>query len=161
MLTQEEQRVVWEGWLGAEIRANYFADLSTGYRRRQRIATWCSLFLSSGAFVTWISGWVSQNVPWVPPALALLTAGLSGYALVAANQQSAVDSADLHLRWNKLASAYRHLWDHMYDQDAEAQLAALEEQERDLSKSGTSFPYRARRMEKWEDHVLRQHHLAA
>ena len=52
----------------------------------------------------------------------------------------------------------------MYDQDAEARLAALEEQERDLSKSGTAFPYRARharRMEKWEDHVLRQHHLAA
>ncbi len=44
MLSELQQRRVWEGWLSAEIRANYFADLSSGYhqppRSRPSSSTW-------------------------------------------------------------------------------------------------------------------------
>jgi hypothetical protein len=49
MLSAAEQRNVWEGWLGAETRANYFADLSGRYLRLQRLITWATLLASSGA----------------------------------------------------------------------------------------------------------------
>ena len=49
MLSELQQKRVWDGWLSAENRANYFADLSRGYHRKQRLVTWAMLVLSSGA----------------------------------------------------------------------------------------------------------------
>jgi len=49
MLSEPQQKRVWDGWLSAENRANYFADLSRGYHRKQRLVTWAMLVLSSGA----------------------------------------------------------------------------------------------------------------
>lgn len=158
MLTSLQQTTVWEGWLSAEIRANYFADLSTRYRRHQRTATWLTLFSSSGAAATVIGTW---GIPWAPLVLSLITAGLSLYSLVAQDQQRAADSADLHWRWNQLASDYRTLWDDMYAADAATRLSVLEAREQELSKAGTAFPYKKRLMERWETHVLQQHHLSA
>ena len=54
MLSEAQQRRVWEGMLSAEIRANYFAELSGKYHRRQRVVTWVILFLSSGAAATFL-----------------------------------------------------------------------------------------------------------
>lgn len=154
MLSDLQQRKVWEGWLSSEIRANYFADLSSKYHRSQRYATWLTLFSSSGAFITVIAHWAAS---WLPPILTLLTAGLSFYALVAQNQKNAMDSADLHLRWNKLASGYEKLWDNMYAADAATKLAELDEKGAELSKAATAFPVDESRLLKWEDHVVKHH----
>ena len=162
MLTALQQKRVWEGWLSAEVRADYFADLAGAYHRQQRRATWAAVFSSSGAVVAFLA-----NLPpawaWVPPAFALITAALSGYTLVAHGHEHAVASSDLHFRWNRLASEYEALWDDMYASDAPAKLAALAERGAELSKSATAagLPYQERRMLKWQDLVERHHHATA
>jgi hypothetical protein len=160
MLSELQRKRVWEGWLSAEIRANYFADLSARYHRHQRYGTWCVLFSSSGVLATFVTK-LPQEFTWAAPALALMTAGLSLYSLVAQNQKSAIDSADLHFRWNKLASEYEHLWDNMYAEDAGPQLTKLDERGMELSKVATAFPFSEKRILKWQDHVEKHHAAAA
>ncbi len=160
MLTEIQRRQVWESWLSAEIRANYFADLAGRYHQLQRWATWAILFSSSGAFVTWTAR-VPEPWNWLAPVLALATAGLSLYSLVAQHQKHAMDAADLHARWNRLASDHERLWDDMYAEDAPARLSALIEREAELGKVATAFPVNEKRLLKWQDHVEKHHRLAA
>ncbi len=158
-MATESQRVrVWEGWLGAEIRADYYGDLAGTYLARQRVATWLTLLSSSGAVATLLTR-VSQTHDWLPAVLALLAAGLSLYAVVAQNVKTAVDSQDLHHRWSKLAADYRGLWDALNGADdtvdVSSGLAQLSEREAEASKSGTALPYSPRRLLKWQDLVTR------
>ena len=159
MLTELQQKSVWEGWLSSEIRANYFADLSYRYQFRQRALTWLTLAFSSGAFATLVTDWLPVEFDWIKPTLVFFTAALSLWSLVAQNQKNATDCSDLHFRWNKLAGEYESLWDHMYSEDAAIRLEALREKSAELSKSSTAFPNKTRLMEKWQEHVV-QHHTA-
>jgi hypothetical protein len=156
MLTPLQQKRVWEGLLGAEIRANYFADLSTRYARKQRLSTWCTLFASSGAAVSVLAK-LPTDLTWVTPTLAIVTAGISLYSVVMQNQKFAVDSSDLHARWSRLANDYQRLWDDMYSTGAMDHLNSLLGREEELSKAGTAFPNRRGLMEKWEEHVVSHH----
>jgi hypothetical protein len=162
MLNAHQQRQVWEGLLSAEIRANYFAELSGLYRRRQRLGTWLILVTSSGAFAA-ILARLSTELWWLPAGLTLITAALSLAVLVADDQQRAVDSADLHLRWNKLAQGYEVLWSNIYVPDATARLGELADGEAQVSKASTAFPAKMKRLAKWEAHVVRHRtaHVAA
>ena len=153
MLTEPQRTMVWEEWLAAEIRANYFADLSGAYHRRQRVATFTTLVFSSGAFAALLArlSWVPE---WVPAALALLAAAVSLYSLVAQNLKAAVDCSDLHFRWNKLAMEYQDLWNAGDVEDADRRLGQLNERRAEASKSGTAFPYSKRRMLRWYELVV-------
>ncbi len=161
MLSELQRKTVWEGWLSAEIRADYFADLSWRYQRRQGIATWLMLFTSSGAFVTFL-GALNSILPkesaWLVSAgLSLFTAVLSGYSLIAQNPKRAIDSTDLHFRWNKLAIEYQDLWDNMYADDARAKLMELVEKDAEISKAGNAFPAKERMLLKWQKRVEMHH----
>ena len=160
MLSQVQQNNVWDGWISSEIRANYFADLGYRYQWQQRVTTWLTLVFSSGAFVTLITDWLPPAVAWVRPALAFLTVALSLWSLVAQNQKNATECSDLHFRWNTLAAQYEALWGSMYEANADARLQSLNKTAAEISKSSTSFPNDAKRMGKWQDHVVR-HHAAA
>jgi hypothetical protein len=158
MLSEAQQRRVWEGMLSAEIRANYFADLSGKYHRKQRGATWTILFLSSGAVVTFLyTGLPAEIAAWLRPVLALLTAAMSFYLVMTQNQKLAFDSADLHSRWNRLASKYEALWENVYADEAEEHLQRLTEEGIELSTIGTAFPHHKNAMRRWQDHVERHH----
>ena len=161
MLSQLQQKKVWENWLSAEIRANYFADLANSYQSRQRALTLLTLIFSSGAAFAIVTDWAPQGYEWIKAALALLTAAVSFLALVQQNQKSAMECSDLHFRWNRLAAEYEDLWDNMYADHAELKLKALGEKEAELSKSSTAFPNRPRIMLKWQEHVERHHGLSA
>jgi hypothetical protein len=161
MLSELQQKSVWEGWLSSEIRENYFADLCHCYQRRQRFINWLILALSSSAFVALISAWLPPGLGWLTPTLAALTAVLSGWSLVAQNQKQSTDCSDLSFRWSRLSGEYQALWDDMYSPDAALRLRKLMERETELSKSGHSFPNKQNLMEKWEDHVVRHHTAAA
>ncbi len=154
MVVESQRERVWEEWLGAEIRAYYFGDLADSYFRQQRLATWLTLFFSSGAVVTSIAK-VPEGFGWVAAALALFAAAVSLLSLVRQNVKAAVDSADLHYRWNKLATEYRNLWDGLETADVPARLAELSEREAEVSKSGTALPYSEKRMLHWQDLVER------
>src|SRR5438105_6841124 len=137
MLSELQRKNVWEGWLSAEIRANYFADLSYQYQHRQQVLTWLTLVFSSGAFITFITDWIPVEWEWVRPFFAALTAAVSLWAVVGQYHKVATDCSDLHFRWNRLSAAYEALWDDMYSDEAPVTLHALKEQDAELSKSGT------------------------
>ena len=111
MLSQAQIKRVWDGMLGSEIRANYFADLTDRYNRHQRWATWGTLFLSSGALATLLIQSLPPDLAWIRYTLATATAALSLYSVVRQNNKLAVDAAELHSRWNRLAAAYEKLWE--------------------------------------------------
>jgi hypothetical protein len=161
-MNEGERTQVWEGWLSAEIRADYFAELSGKYHQRQRISTWLILVTSSSAFISFVTTMRSELLPtdltWlVAASLSFFTAALSAYSLIAQNQKNAMDSADLHYRWNKLAGEYERLWNAMDSDQALTRLDDLREKGRELSKVGTAFPVNRRALLKWQQHV-EQHH---
>jgi hypothetical protein len=160
MLSELQQKDVWEGWLGGEIRANYFADMCGHYRSQQKALTWMTLIFSSGAAATFITDWLPANLQWVKPVLALLTAAISLFALLQQNQNRVSECADLHFRWSRLANEYKALWDQMYSPEALNKLRELEGKVAELSKSSTAIPNKVRTMIKWQDYVQRQHGLA-
>jgi hypothetical protein len=154
MLSDLEQRRVWEGLLGAETRSQYFADLCGRYQRKQKYLTWGILLLSSGAFAAFVTHWASQTVPWLPAVLALSTAGLSLFSLVAKNERNSIDCNELHFKQNTLAREFEDLWDDMYSDLAATKLKELEVRAIEYSRTATSFPNRAAVMLKWENHVI-------
>ena len=161
MLSELEQKAVWEHWLGAEIRANYFADLSYRYQRHQRALTWFTLATSSGAFVTLVTDVLPPSVAaWLRPVLTLVPAALSLWMLVAQNYQQATACSDLHFRWHTLADDFERLWGHMHDDAADRTLQRLTRRVAEASRSGVPLPNNPKLMEKWQDHVER-HHAAA
>jgi hypothetical protein len=159
MLAELERKNVWEGWLSAEMRANYFADMAGRYRRLQKRLTWAILLASSGAAYS-VIGSLPANLAWLKAALTLLAAGMSLFSLVQQYDRTATDCIDLHYRWNRLASEYESLWNNMYSDSAATILKSLSERSADVSKSSTTIPYRKGIMVKWQRHV-QQHHAAA
>lgn len=159
MLSELQQKRVWEGMLGSEIRANYFADLSGQYLRHQRLSTWGTLIGSSSAVVSVIVN-LPESWSWLRLALPAVTAAISFYSVVMQNQRLSVDAADLHARWNRLARGYRRLWEDMYSETALESLNELDERATELSKAGSSFPNKRRTMLRWQRHVEQHHKLA-
>ena len=153
MLSEAQIERVWQGMLGAEIRANYFAELTERYNRRQRWATWGTLFMSSGALATILIQLPAQWA-WVRAVFAAVATALSLYSVVRQNSKLSVDAADLYARWNKLSSQYEKLWEDVTVDGAIDILEALTEHGRELSKSATAFPNDERAMLKWENHVI-------
>ena len=157
MLSDFQQTTVWESWLAAEIRAAYFAELVQRFQSRQRLLVVGSLLLTSSATITLLTTIVPPNLNWIKPTLTLLAAGLSLWSLVAKNERSSIECADLHLRWNTLAMQYETLWSDMYAEDAAAKLMQLRTEELAVSKSSTSQPAYTRLLEKVQRNVVLHH----
>lgn len=156
MLPDIQQKDVWDGWLGAEVRAHYFAELCHSYSRMQRWITWGILALSSGAFVAVLSGLPN----WLRLALTLVTAGVSLWSLVENNPKTATECSDVNFRWNKLALDYKALWDDMYSADAPKRLADLLLRDAELSKTCNPLPNRTEDLRKWQRYIVDQHGLS-
>ena len=149
MLSQAQIDRVWKGMLAAEVRANYFAELVSRLNRTQQYLIWGTLFLSSGAFASV----TISDLAILRPFLTLGAAGLSLVSLVQQNQRKAMEAADLHMRWSRIANDLERLWENVYADDGEPRLAILTERISEASKAGTSFPDEPKRMLKWQEHV--------
>ncbi|MBL8231200.1 MAG: hypothetical protein JNL98_22090 [Bryobacterales bacterium] len=158
MLCELQQQRVWEGLVSAEAHAQYFAEYSNRYYRYHRTATWATLLLSTGVFLSLLADWLPASLLFVRPLLALFAAGVSLYSLVAQNQKMAMDSSDLFYRWNKLAHDYRLLWEDMYREDALAVLGILDERRIELSKGATAFPNNVKAMSRIQSAVQQELH---
>jgi hypothetical protein len=157
MLSEYEQKIVWDSLLGAEIRSQFFAELSVRYQTRQRWLVGGTLVLSSGAFLSLVTTVIPAPFGWVKPMLALLAAILSAWSLLAKNERNSIDSADLHFRWNMLAMDYQTVWADVYGDQVRDRLRELQEREALLSKSSTAFPDDEALMEKCQDNVVMHH----
>jgi hypothetical protein len=158
MLSELQIKDVWEGWIGGEIRANFFAAMGSRFQTQQKILTWMTLIFSSGAAATFVAGWFPE---WVKPVLMVLTAAISLCLLLQQNQKRFAECADLHFRWYRLSNEYKALWDDMYSLEALDRLRALQEKEAELSKSSMAIPDDEDAMLKWQDYVIRQHGLTS
>jgi hypothetical protein len=150
-LTHDETERVWEGLYNSEVRSLYFAYLSSIYQKQQTFMTWCSLFLSGGAAATFVST-LKQSHPWVPPLLALMSAGLSFYSLVAKKERKGLDSSSLSLKYAQLG----HKYDLLFRNPAGAastSLPPLEDKRLELSQAAHSLAIKPRLMEKSQDQV--------
>lgn len=159
MLSKAQTELAWEEWLSAEMRAHYYADMCATLHRRQRWATWATLILSSSAAVMLLS---RLEVPaWAIALVALLTAAVSLYSLVAQNPKTAAECADLQLRWNRIAMEWRDVWMNWFGDDASARLSRLLERAAEASKAGATHTVDEKRMLKWYNLVIqnrtRQH----
>ena len=150
MLSEAQIARVWEGMLESEMRALYFGELVEYYQNRQRWVSIAGVVASSAAFASF----TVQLIPSVvQPYLTLAAAVIGAYGLVAQNNRKAIDSADLHLRWNKIYLEYRMIWENVYSADAEVRLQAVTEKDAEASRAGTSFPNDRKRLARWQRFV--------
>lgn len=156
MLNDAQLQTVWDSWIGAEIRASYFAALSASYRSRQRLLTIGTLVLSSGAFLSVVSA-LPDQYKWVRAVLTLCAALLSAISLVSRNESASLDSADLHFRWNTLAMDYGALWADPHTSDAAQTLNQLQKREAEISKSSAAQPANTRMLKAAQANVHLHH----
>ena len=157
MLNDFQQKNVWDGLLGAEIRAAYFAELSRKYQQTQKHLTVGTLVLSSGATLALLTTIVPQNLSWVKPTLTLVAAVLSLWSLVSKNERNSIECADLHFRWQRLADGYAVLWSDVYADGAAERLDGLRLEEAQISKSSTAMPDDAKLMTACQDNIVMHH----
>ncbi len=100
---------------------------------------------------------VPPALGWIKPLLTLLAAVVSLWSLVAKYERNALDSADLHQRWNSMAMAYEMLWSDMYSDGAIEKLSQLRQEESVVSKSSTGMPTYRGLLMKMQDNVLMHH----
>jgi hypothetical protein len=148
MATLSEAQVnrVWERMWEAEVRSLYFGDLAATYTKRKQVITGLSFLLSSGAAAT-----AAAHASWLfPLTTSGIAAILNGYSIAVGIDRKAAVMAKLHTSWNQLRDDYERLWNHWFEDDAEAQFEALQKRERDASETGsTEAPYDVPRIEKW------------
>ncbi|HME09281.1 MAG TPA: hypothetical protein VKG25_19640 [Bryobacteraceae bacterium] len=151
MLNDFQQKNVWEGMLNAETRSLYFGDLASRYTRRKQWITGASFFLSSGAAATIIG----KAPIYVPIVLSIASALATAYSIAVSLDRKIVTMAKLHSAWSQIATDYSRLWNHMDDQDAEAQLEKLFASERSPSELATTeAPNNQKLLGQWQDRVF-------
>ncbi|MEI9969833.1 MAG: hypothetical protein WDM87_14860 [Terracidiphilus sp.] len=155
-LTQEQIDDVWEGQISAEVRSLYFADLANTFTRQKQWITGTSFFFSSGAAATLIA----KLPATIPVILSLLVAIVTAYS-IAINLDSKIRTmAKLQSAWAQIANDYKRVWNHTYEDDAEAELEDLQRREAEFSElAATDSPNDSKRMLRWTDHVFRLHRL--
>jgi hypothetical protein len=156
MLSESQIEDVWKRQLAAETRALYFADLANRYTAQKKWITAISVFLSSGAVVTFLA-----KVPaWVPVALSIMTAVINAYASAFGLDSRMRSMAKLYAQNSQLATDYERLWNNVYAEDAGAILDSLIHRDTEISETATTeAPNDQKRMGRWQDYVFMQHGL--
>ena len=158
MLNDHQITSVWEHLLAAETRALYFGDLTSRYTVQKQWITGVSFFLSSGA----AAAIIAKAPPAIPAILALVVAAATAYAMAMNLDGRIRTMAQLQSSWSHLAARYNTLWSHLYDDDAEAELHAIINGEREPSQiAALSAPYNEHLLRKWQDRVFALHHLTS
>jgi hypothetical protein len=155
MLTEAEANRVWEHMFGAEVRSLYFGDLASRYTMYKQISTGISFFFSSGAAAS-----IAAGSHWIPLIMSVISALSGAYSIAVGLDRKAATMAKLHSSWYELATGYEKLWNHWRSEDAEVSYAELVNRERDVSQMATTeAPNDQKLLGKYQDVVLKQHHL--
>lgn len=158
MLNDYQINDLWQRMLAAETRALYFADLSNRYTNRKQIITGVSFFLSSGAAATIIA----KYPDYLPITMSIVVALMTAYSFATNLDRRIGTAVKLHSQWSRISDEYGNLWNHTYTDDAGEEFEGISARERELSEMATTeMPSPDwNRLEKWQQNVLRLHHLA-
>jgi hypothetical protein len=156
MLNEGQINTTWEEMLNAETRSLYFADLASRFNREKQAITFISFFLSSAAATT-----IGAKAPdWIPLTMAAIVAVLSAYSIAIGLDRKVATMVKLHCSWNKVASDYKHLWNHVHDDEAERLFEEIDQRTSDLSEMATTdAPNNQKLLDKWQQQIFRQYHL--
>jgi len=153
MLTEDQTNRLWNDILAAEVRSFYFADLGTRYTRQKQIITGVAFFFSSGA----AASWVAHAPAWIPVAMSVSIAVLTAYSIAVGLDKKASTMAKLHYTWSEIENDRRQLWNHWYEDDAEARLREIEARDLEASQNAiTDAPYNKGLIQKWQTFVNEQ-----
>ena len=151
MLNEDQIQQIWEGMISAETRALYFADLGRMTTIRKQWITGISFFLATGAAAELIA----KGPAWVAIISASLVAVMSAYSMAVNLDKNIPTLIQLHAGWARIADDYQNLWNHVYVDDAESRMLAIQEQEKRYSEMAVSgIQYEPKRLEKWEHHIF-------
>jgi len=157
MLTEFQTEEVWKGMIAAETRALYFASLASRYSHRKQWITGISFFLSSGVVVTLLAKLPNT----VAIAASLMVAVLSAYSIAVGLDRKVGAMAELHSEWQQIATDYKRLWNHAYEDDSESFLEEIIKREREPSKlAATEATNDEKLMGKWESYVLASYRVS-
>jgi len=156
-LSPAEQQRLREGLYVSEVRNHYYAYLSAHYQHAQVFLTWVTLVLSGGAAATFVAKF-STNLPWIPPTLAILTAAVSAYSLLAKNERKGIDSSRLSQKYAQVAHPFDVLFGRMQSATS-AELQDLEQKKIELGEAGQSLAYIKRLMKRAEKDVKKARRL--
>lgn len=148
-MTEDQANRIWERMYAAEVRSYYFGDLASHYSRANQIVAAISFIASSGAVVTIATHW---------PKFALISSSLSAaaaaYSIGVGLERKAMNMAKLQNEWSRIAADLEGLWNHWYEDDAEAKFTEVLERMRAASQTAsTDAPYDEGRMAKWQERV--------
>ena len=156
MLTSTETDKVWQEMYAAEVCAMYFGDLTVTYSKRKQFLTGVSFFLSSGAAASVIG----KAPAWVPVVTASISALATAYSIAVGLDRKATTMAKLQIQWSQIASDLERLWNHWYDDDAEATLLEIQRRMREASQLGSmEAPNDEKRMDKWAIRNAKLHRM--
>jgi hypothetical protein len=156
VLTENEQKSVWDKMIQAEVRSYYFAALASHYTKEKQIITGISFFLSSGAAATL----VAKLPSYIPIVLSIIAAILAAYSIAINLDKRVIALSKLHTQWAQLCSDYEHLWNHLNDEDAAQTYQELLDRGRKASESSLDLPYDEKTLNKWTDFVFARFHTA-
>jgi hypothetical protein len=141
MEAQDLRRRVWDEMLFAAMRSNYFGGMVLWYRNLEKWIRVVILLASSGAAAA-----VLANAPeWIKLGLPLLAAAGTFWLILSQFGTLAHDAADLHSGWNSVQARYERLWNHL-EGGSEATFHEIFDSANALSKAGTKFPNKQRRL---------------
>lgn len=141
MEAQDLRRRVWDEMLFAAMRANYFGGMVLWYQRLEKWIQVAILVMSSGAAAV-----VLSSAPeYLKLGLPILAAAGSFCLILSQYAMLARDAADLHAGWCAVEAKYEKLWNNL-DEDGEATFDQIYDSADGLSRAGTKFPNRKRRL---------------
>jgi hypothetical protein len=144
------RRRVWDELLLAGMRANYFGELVARYQHVEKVIRVSVVVASSGAAATVLS----SAPPWLKLGFPVIAAVASFWLVFFQYGLMARDAADLHSGWSGIEARYERIWNHLDMPNAEAEFYQVYDQAETLSKAGTRFPNRQKRLAYWLDRTV-------
>jgi hypothetical protein len=145
------QKMVWEEMLYAQMRCNYFAELVRHYMNWDKGLRVLALLASSGVVVTVL---LQTNNDVLKVGVPIVAAAISFWLLLSQYTSMARDASDLHAGWSAVAHDYEGIWTDLYAADAQAKYDEIYDRAESLSRSGTKFPNKRKRLSYWLDQAV-------
>jgi hypothetical protein len=158
MLTPAERQRVWHNLYTSEVRNHYYARLSGRYQRQGTALTWFNLVLSGGAAGTFVSSTIAKPYPFVPPMLAIVSAGISAYSLLAKKERKGIDASKLSQKYSQLAHKFDIVFGRMKTTTS-SELEKLEEERTAMGEAAHTLAFSKSLMRQSQDDVRKARNL--